>query len=114
MPADVEGVDRLVDTLDAAAGALGALPALGDVGGLVAGVARADAPRRTGALASTVAHQVAGGIVHITAGGSGVNYAAAVHKRIPFITRAVELEEAEILQLLTESADQVLSQVHGA
>lgn len=114
MPADVEGVDTLRATLDQAAADLEALPALDDVGGLVAGVAKADAPRKTGALANTVRHQVDGGIVHILAGGGGVDYAAAVHKRNPFIARAMELREAEALQLLTEDADRALSQVHGA
>lgn len=114
MPADVEGVSRLVDTLDAAAGQLAELPALDEVGGLVAGVAKADAPRRTGALADTVDYQVEGGIVHITAGGGGVDYAGAVHKRNPFIARAMQQQEAEILQQLTEDAERVLSQVHGA
>lgn len=111
-PAEVEGLGQMLQTLDAAADAIQDLD-LDPVGGIVAGAARKAAPRRTGALAATVQAQVVGGIVHVTAGGPGVDYARPVHARNPWIARTITEQQTELLDTLTDSVNAELSKVHG-
>ena len=112
---DVEGVDRLVDTLDAAADQLQHLEETEQrAGSLVAGVARKEAPRLTGALAETITATVTGGLVEVTAGGGNVDYAAAVHKRNPWMTRASQATEADVIRIFTEAAEDIAGTIKGA
>lgn len=115
MSADVEGVARLVSTLDQAAtdiedltdGRRAAGQVLEDAG-------RATSPRLSGALAATVTYQLGPGLVALTAGSSTVRYAGKVHARKPWLRQAVQDHRQDVLDAYTEDVQQALSQVKGA
>lgn len=112
MAADLEGASTLSRTLEAAAAEIRDLDLEGVARPLQA-EATEQAPYRTGALASTVRATHEGGIVSILAGGPGVDYAAAVHKRNPWIARIVTDNETRILEEATAEVDAALARVEG-
>lgn len=114
MPAEIQGADRLVSTLDQAAEDIQDLAEGHHAAGQVLATAgQASAPRLTGALAATVTYQVGHGLVSLTAGSSSVRYAAAVHARHPWLTRTVHAKQDEVVDAYLEATEQVLSQVQG-
>jgi hypothetical protein len=73
-----------------------------------------EAPRLTGALDSTVAAAVDPDGFTLTAGGPAAPYAAIVHARNPFLTRAIDRSEAEIVQAYEQHIDTTLDRIQGA
>jgi hypothetical protein len=112
MPATDKGGDRLVSTLHEAGAALGDMSDSNEhiAGWLGPRVVKAT-PRRTGTLASTVAASGWGQGLTVEA---GTDYAAAVHKRNPWIARTIEQAGAELVTAVTEDVENVLSTVKGS
>lgn len=112
---EVEGVGRLVDTLNAASDQLDDL-AIADqrVGSLVAVAVRRTAPKRTGALSDSTKVSIVGGLVEVTAGGGNVDYAVPVHKRDPWMVRAAKATQGDIIRTYTEEAARAVDQIKGA
>lgn len=114
---DLDGGDRLADTLrEAAAG----LPDALDGAALAAGravVHGAVIPVKTGNLK---AHGVTleaspGGSFNIVVGGRQAPYGPIVHARNPFITRSLDARTAEVADLYTQAAQDYLSDtIQGA
>lgn len=115
MSASVRGVDALVASMDDAADQLADLTEGHEQAGIVLETAARDSsPRRTGALAGTVAHQVSAGLVSITAGSPAVTYAAAVHKQDPWIARTVDQRQAQVVDIYAEAVARTVDQIKGA
>jgi hypothetical protein len=109
----VDGLATFVSTLDDAARQLEDLDAVNtEAGALV--VAAVEAPRRTGALDSTVAATAGPDGFTLTAGGPAVPYAAIVHARNPFLTRALDDEEQRITDLYTDHVTATVTTIQGA
>jgi hypothetical protein len=111
--ATVDGLDRFVETLADAAEQLADLDTVNrEAGALV--VAAVEAPRLTGALASTVAAVADRDGFTLTAGGPAVPYAAIVHARNPFLTRALDDEEQRVTDLYTDHVTDTVNTIQGA
>lgn len=113
LSATVSGVDRLASTTAEASRDLADLTQVNqDAGNLVA--AAVDAPVRTGALAATV-HAAAGPDgVALVAGSPDVTYAAPVHARNPFLTRALTAREDAVLDHYADHVERVVDTIQGA
>lgn len=121
MTGTVAGAERLRVSLGEATRQLVDLrPVDRQVGQLVLGVV--DPPRRTGALASTVAAVPDDAGVTFTAGSGDVPYAGVIHNgwpahhvtAQPFLTRAIDRTEEAIADHYEGHVDEALSHVKGA
>lgn len=118
MEVEVEGADTLARTMRQAAESLGAgvAGADADAARLIALDARRRAPRRTGALASTVTST---GPV-IRAGSPTVPYAGYVEygtRRMsarPFLRPAADANQPRVVVLFKTAAARILSRIRGA
>lgn len=109
------GITRLLDTLDAAGHELDDLEdADRRAGSLLGAVVRKTAPRLTGALSDSTAVVVTRSLVEVTAGNSTVDYAPAVHKRNPWMTRAASSTEAEVVAIYQQAVADVAGTIQGA
>ena len=112
---EVRGVDRLVDTLHAAADDLEDLEVADRrAGGLVASVVRRTTPRLTGALAASVDIVVTRSLVQVTAGNDRVTYAPPVHRRNPWMAKAAQRTADDVIRIYTEAAKDAVDQIRGA
>lgn len=110
----VRGVDRLVDTLHAAGDQLEDLEqADRRAGSLVASVVRRLTPRLTGALAASVDVVVTNAMVQVTAGNDRVDYAPPVHRRNPWMAKAAQRTESDVIRIYTEAAADAVDQIKG-
>lgn len=112
MPGTVRGGDRFVRSLHEAGAAL---DDLGDTTQTIAGwlgprVVKAS-PRVTGTLAASIT--VTGWAQGLTV-EAGADYAAAVHKRNPFIARTIAQSETDVVEDITEGVSEVLATVKGS
>lgn len=107
------GLDAFARSVTEAGRELGDLR---DVDAQAAGeaVQAVEAPRLTGTLDSTVAAVVDPDGFTLTAGGPAAPYAAIVHARNPFLTRAVDRSEADILRPYEQHIDTTLDRIQGA
>ena len=115
----VKGADRLVDTLKASAEQLADLQRAHEaVGAMVSSAARGLAPKRSGALAASVAATVAVAGVDV---GADTPYAGVIHwgwpahniAAQPFIEKAIEGTQAQSEQIYLTEVDDILSKVEG-
>jgi hypothetical protein len=111
--AAVDGLTTFVATLDDAAQQLADLdPVNTEAGAAVVQVV--EAPRLTGTLASTVAAVAGPNGFTLTAGGPAAPYAAIVHARNPFLTRALDQEEQRIAGLYADHVATTVNTIQGA
>lgn len=112
---DVQGIEPLARSLDAAAGALADTAAVdARAGAVLVSTALPITPRRTGKLADTVAATVlATGGVSLTAGGPGVAYAANVHARRPWLRESTERATDQITDLYHTHVTDVVDTIKG-
>lgn len=104
----VQGADQLARSLDAAARELADLAAADDVvGDLLASAVVAEAPKRTGYMASTVQH--VGSVVTI-----GAPYAVFVNARTGFAVRPLEQQQTKITDLYARAVAEVVAGIKGA
>lgn len=76
--------------------------------------ARIDPPILTGRLAATVSVTADDGGVLVTAGGTGAPYAAVVHARNPFLTRALTASLVDVEETYADHVDDHLTRLRGA
>ncbi len=110
---DVDGLTTLVRTVDDAATQLADLDAVNrqaadDV------VRAVEAPRRTGRLADTVTAVVDETGFSLTAGSPAVQYAAIVHARNPFLTRALARREDDVIAAYEDHVTDTVNTIKGA
>jgi hypothetical protein len=117
---DLKGAERFSSTLEGAAHDLGDLRDAGtEAGRIVADLAAATAPRRTGQLASSVRPEVDGNAVAI---GSDLVYALPIHNGWaahniapqPFLDDAVRAGEAQWVGAYERAVSVALEGVEGA
>jgi hypothetical protein len=117
---DVAGVQDLRGSLRRAADELSDLSGVDrEVGQLV--LAHVDPPRLTGALASTVRAEPDAGGVTVAAGSPDVPYAGVIHngwpahniRARPYLTDALDKQEAAIADKYADHADHAMAQVKG-
>jgi hypothetical protein len=117
---EVKGVDRLASTLDDAARQLGDLREAGtEAGRIITSVAAMTAPRRTGALAGSVAAEVVegGGVVV----GSDLIYAPPIHNGWaahgispqPFLADALDSSEGQVVEVYAKAVTAAVADVEG-
>lgn len=104
----LEGGDRFVATLDAAAEALDPTEVNRREGAATLTAARI--PRDTGYLESTATVTATGEGFGLTAGAP---YAGAVHARDPFFLRAIQVRRDQIVQAHAQHVDRVLATIQG-
>jgi thiamine monophosphate kinase len=116
----LQGAARLSSTLEDAAAALSDLSApAAEAGRIITSVAASTAPRRTGALAGSVAAEVVDGAAVV---GSDLIYAPPIHNgwaahRIrpqPFLEDAARTSEAQWVGAYEKAVDRALAGVEGA
>lgn len=106
----IQGVDRLVDTLDAAAHELAGLTDP-EAGQLLSNRAETTAPRKSGFLADQ--HELivdAGEMTIVNTAG----YAAIVHAREPWLTTALDAMTEEITNSYADDVADIVDQITGA
>lgn len=104
----VQGQAELARSLDAAARELTQLADADDrAGELLANQTIAEAPHRSGYLASTIEH--AGAVVRI-----GAPYGVFVHARNPFAARAMEQLQDKAVGIYAEAIADVVARVKGS
>jgi hypothetical protein len=121
--ARVEGLDRLVRTLNKAQVDLSDLKdAHAAVGRIVAADAQARAPRRTGRLAGSIRASRQARRAQVVAGGAKVLYAPAIHwgwpsrgiAANPFLSDAAQATESQWVPLYRQDVQAALDKVKGA
>lgn len=116
----VKGATELSATLNRAAGDLADMERAGDRAiTLVANRARVDAPRRSGALASSVAVEVDKGVASAFsplpyAARTNYGYSRYNQRAQPFLTNAIVQLEGPIVGEYQDEADRILHTVRGA
>lgn len=112
---NVQGDDRLVATLHAAAHDLEDLRPVDErAGSLVASATKRSTPHLTGALAASVDVTVTNALVQVTAGGGVVDYAVPVHKRNPWMAKTAQRTRDDVLRLYTDAAGKIAGHIKGA
>lgn len=107
----LEGGSRLASTLEEAARRLQNLEDAGQAAGqLLEASAEADAPRRTGNLASHHQHTVVAGQVTVT---NTAPYAAIVHASKPWLANTLDKHQADVLSLYAAAAADAVAQIEG-
>lgn len=113
LSADVDGLDRLTRSVDAAADDLVDLDQVN--ADAAAQVVRAvEAPRVTGTLADTVTATVDRDGWTVTAGGKRAPYVAIVHARNPFLTRAMQAREEAVIDAYRDHVTDTVNTIQGA
>lgn len=113
LTASVDGLTSLVSSLDEAASRLDDLDQVSaEAADQV--VRAVEAPRVTGRLASTVAAEVDADGFTLTAGGPAAPYAAIVHARNPFLTRALDDRETAVVSAYEDHIDNTVNTIRGA
>jgi hypothetical protein len=121
--ARVEGLDRLVRTLNKAQVDLSDLKdAHAAVGRIVAADAQARAPRRTGRLAGSIRASRQARRAQVVAGGARVPYANPIHwgwpsrgiAANPFLSDAAQATESQWVPLYRKDVQAALDKVKGA
>lgn len=112
LTADVEGVDRLADTLAAASAELLDLN-LTPLGTALVDAALPRTPRRTGKLAQTVRASVVDQTVTLTAGAAGVDYATYVHAANPWLAKTITDQTDRAADLVTTQVVDVVGTIQG-
>jgi hypothetical protein len=110
--ASVEGVDRLVGTLEAAAGDLVDL----DLSPVAVDLAAAAVPRTRvdrGWLRDTVRASVVDDAVVLEAGGGPVDYAGIVHAYDPWLAETITAEETRVVDQVTDQVVDIIESVQG-
>ena len=109
---DVDGLEQLQRSLDAAGRALEDLtPAHERAGELLEGRAQADAPRLTGRMAGQHELVVHAGGLTIT---NAARYAPFVHARQPWLTRALDALQRQVVDIYSNQVDQIVDDIRGA
>ena len=115
---ELQGFDTLSRSLDAAGRELKTMPeANATAGEIIASAARTRAPRRTGALAASVAAEPERDGVAIVAGeryAPFVEYGTRTMRAEPYIRPAVAETQEKWLETYATGIDDVLGKVHGA
>ncbi len=115
LTAHVEGADRLAGSLDTAAGELVQLdPAHAEAADTLSAAALPRTPRATGALAATVRASVVADGVALSAGGSGVDYAAHVNARTPWLAETVAATADTVADIYAAHVTKTIDHVTGA
>lgn len=114
LTASVEGVDRLVGTLDDAAGLLVDLAPPPQAGDVLVAAARPRTPYDRGFLVDTVQAGVVDQAVVLSAGTRDVYYAAIVHARRPWLADTIADQADTITQLVVDQVDDVIDTITGA
>lgn len=113
LSASVDGLTELVRTTGDASERLADLDDVNaDNADLV--VAAVEAPRLTGTLASTVTAVLEPTGFAVTAGGERAPYAAIVHARNPFLTRALNERESDLIEAYERHVTDTLDTIQGA
>lgn len=116
----VEGADELSRTLHNAADDFGDMERAGDrAANLVANAGRVEAPRLTGALASSIHPDVDGNTAAVVsalpyAGRTHYGWAAVGQRAQPFLTDPLARYESTIVEYFGDEAERILSHVEGA
>lgn len=112
LSADLEGVDRLVDTLERAAGDLVDLdlrPIAGDL--VVAALPRTRVDR--GWLRDTVRASVVDDAVVLEAGGGAVDYAGIVHAYDPWLSDTIAAQSDQVVDQVVDQVDNIIATIQG-
>lgn len=110
--AELRGADRLASTLDSAARDLADLSTAHDeIGRDLATIGYSTAPRITGFLAAHVGYTTGPGKTSLT---DDAPYAAAVHKRDPWLARAIEDHHDIAIAAVSDGIRDAIAQVQGA
>lgn len=112
LTASVEGVGRLVATLDDAGRRLQQLAPPG--GDALVEAALPRTPRRTGRLAGTVRSFVVDQQLVLSAGGGEVYYAALVHARRPWLADTVRDQAETVTDLVVDQVNHIIDTIQGA
>lgn len=113
LAADVDGLDRFVQTVDVAAQELDDLDQVNaDAARLV--VQAVEAPRLTGTLADTVEAVVERTGWRVVAGGARAPYVAIVHARNPFLARAMNARENDVVDAYRDHVTHTVNTIKGA
>ena len=110
--ASVEGVDRLVDTLEAAADAVAVL----DLDPIAADLEVAALPRTRvdrGWLRDTVRASVVDDAVILEAGGGPVDYAGIVHAYDPWLTETLTAQTDRVVDLVVVEVVDAVDLIQG-
>lgn len=110
---DLDGLDTFAQTVTDAAQALGDLDAVNITAGDTVFQA-VEAPRVTGRLASTVRAVAGPDGFSVVAGGPDAPYAPYVHARNPFLTRALDDREREVIGLYEAHVIDTVNTIQGA
>lgn len=110
--AEVDGLQRLAQTLGDAADALDDPQVNADAAGQV--LVAVDPPYLIGRLASTVRADHDGDGFTLRAGGPEAPYGAIVHARDPFLTDALAAREQAVIDTYLDHLDHVVDQIQGA
>lgn len=113
LTADVDGLDRFTRSVDAAADELADLDQV-NAQAAAQVVQAVEAPRLTGTLADTVEAVVDRDGFRVTAGGSRAPYVAIVHARNPFLTRAMNARQADVVDTYREHITDTVNTIQGA
>ena len=108
-----DGLDTLVQSVEDAADNLADLDQVNATAGQLV-VQAVDAPRLTGALASTVDAIPDRHGFTLTAGGRVAPYAAIVHARNPFLTRALTNREDAVVDTYADHVTDTVQTIRGA
>lgn len=108
----VRGIDRLVESLDAAARELaGLVDADHEAGRLLADRAQANARRRTGTLASSHRLDVVAGKVEVV---NSASYAPIVHAYDPWLARSLDQLRDQLVDIYADGVAGVVATIKGA
>lgn len=109
----LDGLDTFAQTAEAASHALADLDAVNAEAGDTV-VQAVEAPRVTGRLASTVQAVAGPDGFSVVAGGPDAPYAPYVHARNPFLTRALDQREREVIGLYEAHVTDTVATIQGA
>jgi hypothetical protein len=114
LTASVEGVDRLVDTLDDAARRLVELAPSPAAGDLLVAAAIPVTPRDKGDLVKTVAATVVDQDHVLVAGGGVVDYAAIVHANRPWLADTIRDRTDQVIDTVDNQVTDIVTTIEGA
>lgn len=113
LTASVEGVDRLVDTLDDAGRRLVDLAPPDQAGDVLVAAAIPTTPRDKGLLVQTVQATVVDQDLILTAGGGVVDYAAIVHADRPWLADTIRDQADRITDLVLDDVVDITHTIQG-
>lgn len=108
----VEGLDNLVRSLDAAKDAIAdTLPLHQRIGQIYLAAAHRTVPRRTGRLDASQAVEATAAKVTVNA---TVRYAVPVHKLRPWLRKAADAAQPDVVNAATEHITDTIQDIRGA